>query len=209
MEVYVTFRGAEKSQALDSFIREQAQRLERFFDRITTCKVAVERLEARRGEPWHVRIDLRVPGEEIVVKRRPSLHAALASGGETVETKAEEIEAPYKDVYFAVTDAFRIAGRRLQKYARQKKGDVKIHDGQPVAKVVRLDPHGDYGFLEAEDGHEVYFHRNSVLNGGFDRLSVGAPVAYVEELGEKGPQASTVRSVEKATSTPAPRRTKG
>jgi len=52
---------------------------------------------------------------------------------------------------------------------------------------------GEFGFLEAADGHEVYFHRNSVLDGAYNRLAVGTHVAFAEEMGEKGPQASTVK----------------
>ena len=47
--------------------------------------------------------------------------------------------------------------------------------------------------LEAADGHEVYFHQNSVLDGAFSRLAVGTHVAFEEEMGDKGPQASTVK----------------
>ena len=50
-----------------------------------------------------------------------------------------------------------------------------------------------FGFLETADGREIYFHKNSVLDGAFSRLSVGARVAFAEEPGDKGPQASTVR----------------
>jgi cold shock CspA family protein len=58
--------------------------------------------------------------------------------------------------------------------------------------VVRLDPSGEFGFLESSDGREIYFHRNSVLEG-IARLAVGTRVIFAEELGEKGPQASTVK----------------
>jgi cold shock CspA family protein len=58
---------------------------------------------------------------------------------------------------------------------------------------VRIDPSGEFGFIETSDGREIYFHRNSVLNGAFPRMKPGVKVAYVEEAGEKGPQASTVR----------------
>jgi cold shock CspA family protein len=51
----------------------------------------------------------------------------------------------------------------------------------------------DHGFLESLDGLEIYFHRNSVLNGGFAKLKPGMRVTYVEEEGENGPQASTVK----------------
>ena len=53
------------------------------------------------------------------------------------------------------------------------------------------------GFIETADGHEVCFHRNSVLDDAFDRLTVGSEVRFVEELGEKGPQASTVHEIGK------------
>jgi cold shock CspA family protein len=58
---------------------------------------------------------------------------------------------------------------------------------------VRLFPARAYGFLETDDGREVYFHRNSVLDGGFGSLRVGSRVVFAEEPGLDGPQASTVR----------------
>lgn len=58
-------------------------------------------------------------------------------------------------------------------------------------------PQEGYGFLTADDGREIYFHKNSVLGRAFPRLKVGTTVRYVEEAGEKGPQASTLRIVSK------------
>ena len=58
--------------------------------------------------------------------------------------------------------------------------------------VTQLFPYEGYGFLETEDGLEVYFHRHSVLDAAFDRLEIGSVVRFVEETGIKGPQASTV-----------------
>jgi cold shock CspA family protein len=49
--------------------------------------------------------------------------------------------------------------------------------------------------LETADRREIYFHRSSVLDGGFDRLKIGVEVRFAEELGEEGPQASTVQPV--------------
>ena len=66
--------------------------------------------------------------------------------------------------------------RALQDNVRRLQGEVKQHDGAPTASVARLDPSGDYGFLETGDGREIYFHRNSVLDPGFARLAVGARV---------------------------------
>ncbi|MGA8652694.1 MAG: cold-shock protein [Xanthobacteraceae bacterium] len=74
---------------------------------------------------------------------------------------------------------------------------MKHHDGPPVATVTRLDPSGEFGFLETTDGQEIYFHRNSVLDDGYSRLTVGSRVTFAEELGEKGAQASTVKPLGK------------
>jgi len=59
--------------------------------------------------------------------------------------------------------------------------------------VVRISPTRNFGFLQTSAGRELYFHRNSVLNDKFSRLSPGTRVTFVEEMGDKGPQASTVR----------------
>ncbi len=72
-------------------------------------------------------------------------------------------------------------------------GQVKHHEGQPIGTVKSLDAFGEFGLLEAADGHEIYFHRNSVLDDAFSSLAVGTHVTFVEEMGEKGPQASTVK----------------
>ena len=74
-------------------------------------------------------------------------------------------------------------------------GHIKAHEAQPTGRVTHLE--SDFGVLETSNGRDVYFHRNSVLNGDFAKLSLGARVSFVEEIGEKGPQASTVRLVGK------------
>ena len=58
-------------------------------------------------------------------------------------------------------------------------------------------PQEGYGFLASDDGREIYFHRNSVLGRAFPRLKIGTTVRFVEEPGEKGPQATTVRIISK------------
>jgi cold shock CspA family protein len=89
----------------------------------------------------------------------------------------------------------------LQDYARRQSGFVKTHELPLKARVSKLLPDEGYGFLATEDGGEIYFHKQSVLNHGFARLQVGTAVTFVEEQGEKGPQASTVRILGKPRST--------
>jgi cold shock CspA family protein len=90
-----------------------------------------------------------------------------------------------------VHEAFDAARRRLEDFAREQRGTVKAHDVPAHGEVVELSTEG-YGFIQSGE-QRLYFNRASVLDDAFDDLTVGAAVAFVEEKGEKGPQASTVR----------------
>ncbi|HXV83474.1 MAG TPA: HPF/RaiA family ribosome-associated protein [Candidatus Binatia bacterium] len=201
----IKFRNMPQSQAIEDNIREKASKLDSFYDRIMSCRVVVEapHRHRRKGKAYEVRIDLTVPGGELVINRSPKrLKAAKSSLAEQPETTLIESHEPSKlgahaDVYVAIRDAFNAASRKLQDYARRQSGAVKLHEGPPRARVSRLFPEERYGFLETADGREIYFHGNSVLKPGFERLNAGAEVYFAEEQGEKGPQASTVRLIER------------
>jgi len=175
LPLQISFRNMEHSEAVERAVVERAERLERFSGQIMGCRVTVEaRHRHQQGNLYHVRVDLTLPGHEIVVGREPALNHAC------------------EDVYVAVRDAFDAARRRLEDYARLRNQRVKVHESPPHGHIARLDSAEGYGFIETPDGREIYFHRNSVLNAEFGRLEVGDPVRFHEEAGEKGPQASTV-----------------
>ncbi len=192
LSVQTTYRGIERTERLDALVREEASILDRFFNGVVSCRTLIEQPHAhhRQGAPFHVRIEIGVPGKELVISHTPDLRDTLRGEEIGRTTKSSEIDAEHKDVELAIRDAFRKAGRQLQDYARRKTGDVKTHEAPLSGEVLKLGR--DYGFLLSPDGVEVYFHRNSVLNGAFDRLHIGSTVRYAEEEGEKGPQASTV-----------------
>jgi cold shock CspA family protein len=185
----------ESSPLVQEWIEEQVVRLDSFYRPIMGCRVAVElpHRHHRKGAQYHIRIDLTLPGGEVVIKHQPNLRTRAALEGKAKTTKNLEVGAPHKNLRQAIDDAFKAAARRLQDYARRQSGRVKTHEALPVARVRSLLPDEDYGFLVTPDGREIYFHRDSVLNRGFARLKVGTIVSFVEEKGEKGPQASTVR----------------
>jgi cold shock CspA family protein len=199
LPVQITFRNMERSAPAEKWISAEAAKLDRFYDRIMGCRVIVEvpHRHHQRGGLYHVRIDLTLPGGELLVKEQPSLHSSIQQIDEERSVKHLELKAPHKSLRQAINDAFRAAGRRLQDYARRQRGDVKTHEPAARGRVSKLFPEAGYGFLETPGGREIYFHRNSVLNGSFDRLKVGTVVVFTEEEGEKGPQASTVRLVHK------------
>jgi len=176
-DLQITFRDMEPSVAVEARIREHAAELDRFYDRIVGRRVVVEmpHRHQHQGRLYAVHITLTVPGREIVIGRAPTEHQA------------------HEDVYVAIRDAFEAAKRQLEDHIRRERGETKHHESAGEGWVARLFPERDYGFIDTPDGREIYFHRNSVVDGSFDRLVSGTAVRFVEELGEKGPQASTVR----------------
>ena len=177
LPLQITFRNMEGSDAMKSTIEERAGKLDQVCDRIMSCRVMVEAQHRHRhnGNLYHVRIDLTVPGNELVVSREAHEHHS------------------HTDAYVAIRDAFDAARRQLENYARQRRQDVKTHVEPPHGRISQLFLDEGYGKIETPDKREIYFHRNSVLNGNFEKLEVGAEVSFSEEQGESGPQASTVK----------------
>ena len=122
-----------------------------------------------------------------------NIRLALPDGREVNVDRTPKADERHSNLSFAINDAFKRARRQLQDQVRELQGQVKQHASPPVGTVVQLDPLGEFGLLESSDGEEIYFHRNSVLNDDYSRLAVGSRVTYAEEMGEKGPQASTVK----------------
>lgn len=176
LELQVTFRDMEPSRKIEQDIREKAAKLDQFHDRIMGCRVVVAapHRHHQKGRLYNVRIDLTVPGGELVVNRDHGSDAA------------------HHDAHVAVRDAFDAARRQLQDFARRRRGEVKTHAAEPSARVSKLFSAKGYGFIETSDGREIYFHENSVV-GGFEHLTLGTRVHFTEEEGQQGPQASTVR----------------
>lgn len=125
----VTFRGVRRSAAMVDAVTRRIAGLERYHRRITACRVLVEFGEARHesGNRYHVRIDLSVPGGEIVVGAQPSLRRAVLAAGRDRTTKSDETGGNEKYLKTALQRTFAVAERRLQDFTRRQRGDVKVH----------------------------------------------------------------------------------
>jgi cold shock CspA family protein len=173
----IDFVGFTPATTVTEEIERHLAMLEQRFGRITSCHIAIKAPGHHHltGGLYQVEIRLALPGhKEVNVGRTRQNDERLA------------------DIHFALNHAFKRARRQLQDRVRQLEGSVKQHHPQPTGTIARLDPSGDYGFIAADDGTEVYFHKNSVVNAPFSRLRPGMAVSYAEEAGEKGMQASTV-----------------
>ena len=95
-----------------------------------------------------------------------------------------------------VNDAFRHMERQLKELVDRQHHKVKTHDTeQPHALVSKLFPADGYGFITDLQGRDVYFHRDSLVNGDFERLKVGVEVRFEETQSDKGAHATTVHIV--------------
>jgi ribosomal subunit interface protein len=107
----ISFRNMEPSEAVEARIREKAEKLERFHERIVGCEVVVEAQHKahQKGKLYTIHIEISVPGPNIYVDRgSPHNHAN-------------------EDIYIAIRDAFDAAARRLEDHAQKLRGDVKAH----------------------------------------------------------------------------------
>jgi cold shock CspA family protein len=180
----ISYRGVNKSDFIDEIIRKQVTKLEKMCTYMVSCRVVIERRQKfqKVGNPFRVRIDVRVPPGHQLVATRDSTEGDL-----------------HDKLPTTIRSSFDAMRRQLQELMEKQRGGVKIHplEQESTALVTKLFPEEDYGFLRTLDGRELYFHRNSVLHNDFDRLEIGTGVRFVEELGEEGLQASTVQIVDK------------
>jgi cold shock CspA family protein len=134
----------------------------------------------RTHNPYRVRIEVTMPpGKDLVVTKEP------------------RDSDRFDNVSTVIRKAFDAIERQMKDAAERRRGDVKSHASEPTALVSRLLRDQDYGFLQTPDGREIYFHRHAVLHEDYERLEIGTEVRFAEEMGEKGPQASTVQIVNK------------
>jgi len=180
IQLQVQFKEMDASDFVYNAVLDELEKLKRIHDRIISCNVvlAAPHRSRQKGKIFHVQIRLHVPGGDIYITSEPEKNHA------------------HEDAYVALRDSFTAARRQLEAFVRSRRGEVKDrqvpHDH---GRVVRLFLVEGYGFLVTPDNREIYFHRNSVLNDKFDRLDIGSEVRFSEEMGEKGPQVTSMSVV--------------
>ena len=180
----IIFHDVDRSPWVENYVLERLARLEKFAEGITSCRVSLTQEQAshQKGNRYSVMVEVRLPpNHDLAAKKAKLIH--------DMQTQLPAL----------INLAFGAIERQLKKTAELRRGDVKNvelrHDGQPHGIVEKLFDEG-YGFLRAvDDDRQVYFHRNSVLHGDFERLAVGTEVRFTPQDGEQGPQASSVQIV--------------
>lgn len=136
----VSFKGVRPSAGLEGEILLRARKLETYFAPITSCRALIEFSQRRHeaGNRYHVRIDLTVPGEEILVKHEASQRARARALRLDKLPRGEEPDPGHKYARVAIREAFDVARRRLQDYARRQRGATKLHERTSRGRVVRV-----------------------------------------------------------------------
>lgn len=184
--VEIAFHNMPSEDWAEEEIRARVAKLDKIYDRIVSCRVRVER-RAKNGHgtiPPVVHLELRIAGHgDLVVSHEP-------------EHLQQKFQRP--SLRNAIHEAFRIAEDRVAmlKDKRQGRNKDAYHDveNQFLGEVAELTPGEDFAFLMTKEGGLLYFHRNSLLQGDFDRLQRGDEVFYVEAMGDTGPTATKVRA---------------
>lgn len=176
MQTEITFDGVDASEALSADITEHAERLDKFAPDLIKCQVVVRPAERRhhQGNRYAVSLRLTLPGGEIDVGRVPT-------DGHS-----------HEDPFVAVRDAFRSLQRKLQDFRRKQQGKVKHHESTIFGRVRGVDRESGIGVIEASNGREIRFSRDSVVDGGYDEAQAGDEVRFTEVAADDGPWAGTV-----------------
>ena len=186
----VSFRDVQKTKDLEILLQKKVSKLETICSYITSCRIAIEKTNQHQqnGNPFRVRISLSIPPSHKLVVRRESSEGDL-----------------HDDLGSVIGNAFDAARRQLEKLVEKQRNEVKTHLTNKINGFVnKLFRDEGYGFIKSVDGGEIYFHRNSVLHGDFDRLKIGTGVYFHREEGEDGPQASTLQIIDKPNTTTLP-----
>lgn len=182
----ITFLDFDESDAVWVAVQKRIEKLEHFFDRIIRVEVGISAPHRHRHSDrlYHIQIHIFMPGEDIVINRKP------------VQNET------HRDIYVAIRDSFNAAERLLREQVRSIRDRARVHqnethqpEGQYIGKISKIFFNDGYGFLTTYDGREFYFDKRSILNKKFDMLHVGEKVKFLEELGEKGPQVTSMTAL--------------
>jgi cold shock CspA family protein/ribosome-associated translation inhibitor RaiA len=175
MELKIEARNVELRKGWQEKIREEQEKLIRHYPNfVLHLRVSIEATSQHKEGGFEIKLVASVPSDTVVVTRR-----------------AETVRA-------ALTDSFAVLVLQLKEIQRKKRKIKKQPlqgDGLDGSGVIRkVSPHESYGFITSADKRDIYFHENSLKNLNMDELAEGDTVTFGETVGDKGPQASWVRS---------------
>jgi cold shock CspA family protein/ribosome-associated translation inhibitor RaiA len=176
MELKVEGRNLDLRKSWQEKIEEEKERLGRHHPGLVfNLRVTIEETSHQKQGGYKVGLVAAVPNDTVVVKRK----------GESVKP--------------LLIDAFDKLGHQLKELQRKRRQTNKVPEAAEVldnvGMIKSLSPYESYGFITSVGGQEIYFHENALKDVAMDDLSEGDKVSFGVTDGDKGPQATWVRSV--------------
>jgi hypothetical protein len=110
----VAFRGMERSEFVEQEVKDHVERLTRSGVKLVSCRVLLEAPSRHHahGIPFHIRIEMHMPGELVVIDRDPGRD-----------------DESHTDAHVALADAFHCARRKLEERARRQREEERRANG--------------------------------------------------------------------------------
>ena len=167
----ITFRDIAHSDAVEARIRQKIEKLDHFYNRITSCKIVVGQVQKHQhqGKLHNISICLTVPGKELTVTHHPN-----------------------ENLYLAIQSAMDTLRQQLDSYRQRLYGDTKDHGEKLSGEIIRLMEDAGYGFIADAEKNEYYFNLTHLVDIKFYQLKVGDKVRFLPAIGNEGMQARRV-----------------
>lgn len=167
----ITFHNIQNSEAVEEYVQDKLKKLDTLFADIISCHVTIElpHKHHHQGKQFNVRVNLSVPGDEIIVNRDH-----------------------HEDIFIALREAFDAVKRQLEDYIHLIRSEVKTHTLEHIGHVSRISQKEGFGFILGEDATERYFHKDNVKSPNFEHLKKGDKVRFIDEPSSEGLQAKRV-----------------
>jgi ribosome-associated translation inhibitor RaiA len=175
----IRYHHLDRSESLDAAIRAHVDRLDKLYDRLVACRVAVEcqNHQHHPGNVSEIHIELSLPGHRLVVKEPHKANGA----------------SHHPDARAMLKEAFHAAERQLVDFKRRQRDEAKSFGAAALhGSVAQLLPDQDHGFILTAGGSLLYFNRACLTGAGFDTLKIGDNVHYIERDADNGPAAGRV-----------------
>jgi len=174
MELKIEARNVELRKGWQAKIEEEKNKVVRHYAGIVLhLRVCIEATSHHKEGGFEIKVVATIPNDTVVVARKGEAVRAL------------------------LTEAFDVLTLQLKEKARKKRKNIKTPAAAEVDKVGiirKLSPFESYGFITSVDNWDIYFHENALKNINMEQLTEGDSVFYGETVGDKGPQASWVRT---------------
>lgn len=177
----ISFKNLDKSEHLETLIRDRVDKLEQFYPRLIGCRVVLEKpaRSATAKASLAIAIELDVPGRPKIIAKRED---------DRRDAKGDNLKL--------ISQAFDAAQRQLEDLTRVASRDVKQHENAgETGCIMQVEKLEDHGFVELAQGESLYFSREAVADNRFDDLKPGMVVHVTRAVRESamGPAASSIR----------------